>query len=81
MTLTVWGMDVHLRKVRGQQRAVIASRSKAAAARALDVSIGHFNMYAADTGNEEEIRVALAEPGVVFHRGLDDRDAEWEALR
>lgn len=32
------------------------------------------------TGNENDIAVAMAEPGVVFWRGIDDRNGEWKRV-
>ena len=50
----------------GTTRQIVATKTKKAAAEALGLNYNHFNNYASDTGNETELRVALAEPGVVF---------------
>lgn len=61
MALKVWGGIFD-----GTTRQIVATKTKKAAAEALGLSYYHFNEYACDTGNDVELRVALAEPGVVF---------------
>jgi len=79
--MKVYGIDAHLSGVRGQQRAIVAARSKVAAAKAMDLTVYFFNGYGDETGNAEEIATAMAKPGTVFTRPLDDFNAEWEELR
>jgi NOL1/NOP2/fmu family ribosome biogenesis protein len=53
--------------VRGKQhRAIVAAPSEAAAARALEINRGSFEQWYCQTGNDVEIAVATAQPGVVF---------------
>lgn len=61
----VWGISL------GKTRCIVGARSKTAAARALDCTLYTFNMYACETGNEEEIVVGLGKPGQVFMRPID----------
>ena len=76
--LKVWGGHLHIGDAKGQRRAIVATRTKAEAAKAFGVSMYWLNLYGSQTGNAEEIAVATAEPGVVFHRHIDDRDGAWE---
>jgi hypothetical protein len=61
-----------------QTREIVAVTSVAAAHRAFNASgvrcsISDVREYGSETGNAEELEVALAEPGVVFWRPLDHR--------
>ncbi len=61
-----------------QTREIVAVTSVAAAHRAfiasgLNCSINDVRNYGAETGNELELKTALAEPGVVFWAPLDHR--------
>jgi hypothetical protein len=60
-----------------QLRAVVATKTKKAAAQALGVTIGEFNMYSSCTGNNLEVETALSKPGQVFARPLDERDGAF----
>ena len=82
--LQVWGCTKHGR--RGytpinswdrQTREIVAARSRAAAARAFGMEDRHLKDYGNVTSNAIECAVALAEPGVVFWRPLDQYKAPW----
>lgn len=60
--LKVWGM-ADFNDEGKQERAVIATPTKAEAIRAFNVSSYYFNNYAAQTFNEFECKVALGNPG------------------
>ena len=60
--LKVWGM-YDFNDQGKQERAVVATRTKAEAVRLFNVSLYHFNNYAAQTFNEFECKVALENPG------------------
>jgi hypothetical protein len=80
MKLKVYGCTHFARtgnSYRLQVRAIVAERSMAGAARAFQMSAHHLRQYGAETGNAEEVEVALAEPGVVFWRELDYPRGEW----
>lgn len=66
-----------------QARCIVAAPSKAAAARALNCTIGHLNTYGSVTGNEYEIKAAMAQPGIALW--TEDRHqpqkAVWKPLR
>lgn len=49
-----------------QPRVVIAAKSKAAAARALGLTLHSFNQYGSITGNKDEIAAAMSRPGIPF---------------
>ena len=58
-------------------RAIIAAKTKKEAAAAFSMSLYIFNEYACETGNEEELQVALSDPGKVFYRPIYGK-GEWE---
>jgi hypothetical protein len=55
-----------------QTREVMAAKSKAEVGRKAGLKRGELNEMC-DSGNEEDINAAMAEPGVVFWRPLDAR--------
>lgn len=61
-----------------QIQAVVATTSKKKAAELFDVSMYTMNYYGSETWNKDDCEVALAEPGVVFWRGLDDRSGSYQ---
>lgn len=63
----------------GRSRRVVASTTQAAAARLTGVSPHRFRQYGGETGNAEEIAVAMREPGVVWSRGFA-MGSEWVRL-
>jgi hypothetical protein len=66
--LTVWGISL------GTRRRIVATETRIAARLALGLSAYTFRNYVADTGNDDEIRIATARPGVVFSMSNQDRD-------
>ena len=61
-----------------QTREIVAAHSKAEAMRLGGLTRREFEHSGCETGNEEELRVALAEPGVVFWHGYSEyRDVVW----
>lgn len=60
----------------GRNRRVVAAPSQAAAARLTGMSPHSFRQYGGETGNAEEIAVAMREPGVVWSRGYAI-DSQW----
>lgn len=73
----------------GQVHVVVATTSRAALGRILDdlgqhCSRGELRDYWSETGNDTDLSVATAEPGVVFWRPLDDHTRSylpWTAPR
>jgi hypothetical protein len=60
--LKVWGIPTY---ERGKyERVVVATTTRAQAAKALNVSLYYLDNYAGITGNEYEIKVALENPGI-----------------
>lgn len=55
-----------------QCRAVVAAKTKKAAAELFGVSYGEFANYGCETGNALEIDTAMATPNQVFARSVDD---------
>lgn len=62
--LKVYGMTL------GNERIVVAAKTKKEAASKFGVSLHHFNMYASVTGNKAELDVALQQPGQAFAADL-----------
>lgn len=56
-----------------QTREIIAAASRASAARSAGITLRSAIVEMVETGNDEELRRALAEPGVVFWHPLDNR--------
>lgn len=80
--LEVWGTShVPVIGERGlvtrQQRTIVAAPSRAAAARALGASSYAMSQWGSRTENPYEVAAALAEPGQVFWRPLDQWDGGW----
>jgi hypothetical protein len=63
--LKVWGGLIHM-GARGQCRTVVAATSQAKAAEALGCTIGEVRGWWSVSGNEDDCRAALSEPGRVF---------------
>ena len=62
----------------GRNRSIVAARSTVAAAKAFDISTYLAKTYACETGNEEEIELAMKEPGQVFAQSLrEGHSAQW----
>lgn len=55
-----------------QCRAVVAAKTKKAAAELFGVSYGEFSNYGCETGDTLEIDTAMANPNQVFARSVDD---------
>lgn len=64
-----------------QTREICAAPSKAAVAKIVGRPVySLFNLN--QTGNEFEIKSAMAKPGIVLWRGIDDREGEfWESYK
>jgi hypothetical protein len=73
--LTVYTWRGHRCHV-GQTHEVCAAKSKAAVARAAGVKYVK-QLDLTETGNEEDIKQALSDPGVIFWCPLDDRTHDW----
>lgn len=56
-----------------QTREIVAARSAAEAARLFGISPWRLRSYGCETGNADEIRVAMSKPGAVFWRPLNER--------
>lgn len=79
--LKVYGVTTFVRGIGGahdQARAVVAAASQKAAAELLAMPLSEFRRFGGETGNAEQIRRALAEPGVVWAQRLQGH--EWFRL-
>lgn len=64
-----------------QGRFIMAAPSIAAVCAATGMTRYTFNNEGCETGNANEIATALAKPGAIFVRGLDEfRDEPWEEV-
>lgn len=52
----------------GKCRRIVATTSKKKAAELIGTTFYHFNEYGSETGNEEEVKLAMSKPGTVFER-------------
>lgn len=66
------GLGVH-----NQTREICAAQSKAEVARIVGVRAPRLLFNLGETGNDEERAAALAQPGRVLWRGLDDWGKPW----
>jgi hypothetical protein len=74
MTEKVYGMTaMHAGR---QMRMIGAFRSVGAFTTAAGHSRSTYTNYGSTTGNFEETTIALAEPGVVFYRPINDRQGD-----
>lgn len=62
-----------------QTREIVAAESRAAVARLVGRTRPSYLFNLCETGNADEIATAMARPGVVFWRGISDRDGTWTA--
>jgi len=79
MKLKVWGFS-DFRIYKGEQvqtREVVAVRSVAELVRLTGMGRSTINNYAAETGNETEVAVAMSKPGTIFWRPLNEHRAEF----
>jgi hypothetical protein len=82
--LKVWGIATFLRGVDNQVRAIVATPTRRAAADILGCSDYFMAGYAAETGNEMELEIALSQPGKVFYSPTNRIGigyVAWEAQR
>ena len=63
----------------GQTREIVAARSAAEVKRLTGMTRTEWEHVGCETGNENEIQTALAEPGTIFWTRLNDmsRSPEW----
>jgi len=69
--VSVWGVLIFRHGLpgatsHGQIRAVVAVKSRAAAARAFGVKDSFLREYGSITANEQEVAAAMSKPGAVF---------------
>ena len=64
----------------GIHRAIVAAPNKTQAAKAIGISLHHFNGYFSETGNPEEVEQAMSEPGVAWRKEYR-QGKPWERLR
>lgn len=65
----------------GLERRIVAATSKRAAAELIGTTLYDFNNYYDETGNAEELAVALASPGTVFSQPYTDHRAPWVPVK
>jgi hypothetical protein len=71
MKLKVYGVNYN-----GVQRRIVAATSMRKAAVAIGTGYGHARKYGCETGNQEEIALAMREPGVVWSKAYR-MGSEW----
>lgn len=55
-----------------QVRAIIACKYKKDAIDILNLSYAYFKDFWCETGNDEELKIALSKPYMIFYRGISD---------
>ena len=68
----MWGVNYN-----GTHRRIVAAKTKASAARLMDVTDRHLRIYGCETRNAKELEIALAEPNVVFEKSERVGDAPY----
>ncbi len=63
----------------GRIERMVAAKTKKIAAIALGTTSCQFNQYASETGNDNDIAVAMRSPGSVFEKPFA-RDGEWRLI-
>lgn len=76
--LKVYGGNIFVRGV--QRRAIVAASSQKEVARIIGCPLYEIREWWCETGNNRELDVALAEPGVVFHADLNFAKREYVRL-
>lgn len=66
----------------GQTREIIAATTKAEAFRKSGLTKARFDCMVSETGNDEEVAIAMASPGTVFWQphNYRARTCEWTAI-
>jgi len=73
--LKVYGVNLN-----GHYRGIVAATSRTAAARAFGIKPYHMRDFGSETGNPEEVALALSRPGAVFQRAYGGIGAEWKEV-
>lgn len=71
LRLKVWGITL------ANHRHIVATKTQSEAAAKLETSLHHFRQYAAQTGNAQELTLALGKPGTPFHRDINDHHGPY----
>jgi hypothetical protein len=81
--LRVYGWTGHRNESRGprnhhgQTREIVAAHSAAEVMRITGMTRTEWTHSGCETGNDREIAIALASPGIVFWTPLNARDEKW----
>lgn len=70
--LKVYGVNLD-----GTYRGIVAATSQSAAAKIIGVSISCMRGWGCQTWNEEEISIAMLEPGVAYKKHMSRFDGEY----
>lgn len=63
----------------GRHRRIVAATSMTAAAINMGIKAYHMREYGSETGDPEEVSLAMLEPGVVWEKGWRHGD-KWERI-
>jgi hypothetical protein len=75
------GIRYPMKESNGQTREICAARSAAACARAAGMKYPRQLFNFCETGNDDEIRQAMIDPGKIFWRPLDDHGEKCSSCR
>jgi hypothetical protein len=77
MVRQIYGGDMKVYGVNldGRYRGIVAAKNKTQAAKLFGTSIYHFNQFGCETGNKEEIKIAMKQPGIVWKQSISS--TEW----
>lgn len=72
-------MKVYCMNWDGRRERMVAAKNKKTAAAALGVTIYQFNLYAHETGNDDDIATAMGDVGAVFEKPFA-RNGVWRKV-
>ena len=65
----------------GKYRRIVAASNLKTAAELIKTTVHQMQRYACITGNDQEVKLAMSEPGVVWERTNDHKEpADWRKV-
>ncbi|WP_293000039.1 hypothetical protein [Nevskia sp.] len=63
----------------GRHRGIVAATSQVVAAKLLGLTLSHLRTYGCETGNKEEVELAMREPGIAW-QCVDRVSSQWSRI-
>ena len=74
-------LKVYACNYNGRDGRLVAARSMRQAALLTNIPYNHFREYGHVTGNEDQCRLALSAPGVVYEGSLTNFELKWAPVK